>query len=123
MQRSAESGAVTAEAALGLCLLVIVAMGLSWMVCLGVVAVQAHDAAREGARALARGESETVAVGLARQVAAKGSSIAAQPEGRLIRVIVRSPVRGPGGVFAFIGTVEISGQAVAAREDAEHGSP
>ncbi|HWU33501.1 MAG TPA: TadE family type IV pilus minor pilin [Marmoricola sp.] len=112
MRRRSESGAVTAEAAFGLCLLALVAIGLAWMICLGVVAIQAQDAAREAARALARGDSTLQAVDLAAQAAPKGSSVSTEAEGRLVRVTVRSPVRGPGGIFGFIGPLVISGQAV-----------
>lgn len=118
MRRRSESGAVTAEAAFGICLLVLVAIGLAWMICLGVVAVQAQDAAREAARALARGDSTEQAVDLAEQVAPKGSSVSTSLEGRLARVTVRSPVRGPGGIFGFIGPLVISGQAVGLVETA-----
>lgn len=121
-RRRTSSGAVTAEASFGICLLLMVALGLSWIVCLGVVAVRAQDAAREAVRALARGELEAVALGLARQIATDGSAITTGTDGRLVRVKVRSPVRGPGGLFAFIGTVEVTGEAVGLREEALDGS-
>ncbi|MGN6160369.1 MAG: TadE family type IV pilus minor pilin [Marmoricola sp.] len=110
-QRS-EDGAVTAEAAIGIGMLVIVAMGLAWMVCLGVVAVRAQDAAREAVRALVRGDERASAVGLAEQVATTGSTVSTQTDGRLTRVTVRSPVVGPGGIFGFIGPFVVTGVAV-----------
>lgn len=117
-RRRSESGAVTAEAAFGICLLALVAIGLAWMVCLGVVAIQAQDAAREAARSLARGDGTDVAQGLAEQVAPKDSNVSLTKEGRLVRVTVRAPVRGPGGIFGFIGPLVISGQAVSVVEEA-----
>lgn len=112
-----ESGAVTAEAALGVGLLSLVALGLAWMVCLGVVAVRAQDAAREAVRALARGDSPQMAVGLAQEVAPQGSTVVTSTDGRLARVSVRSPVRGPGGFFGFVGTLMVTAQAVGLVED------
>lgn len=106
-----DSGAVTAEAAFGIGILVLIALGLAWMVSLGVVAVRAQDAAREAVRALVRGEAAPAAVALAEQVATSGSTVTTSTEGRLVRVTVRSPVRGPGGIFGFIGPVVLSGQA------------
>ena len=111
-RRRSETGAVTAEAALGIGLLSLVAIGLAWIVCLGVVAVRAQDAAREAVRALTRGDDQVAADSLAKQVATAGSTVVTSTDGRLTRVTVRSPVRGPGGIFAFIGAVVVSGEAV-----------
>ena len=121
MQRPcrSETGAVTAEAAIGIGVLVLVALGLAWMVSLGVVAIRAQDAAREAVRALVRGESSAEAVGLAERVATSGSTVSTSTEGRLVRVVVRSPVRGPGGIFGFIGPVVLVGQAAGVVEGAE----
>lgn len=116
--RRSESGAVTAEAAFGIGLLVMIALGLAWMVSLGVVAIRAQDAAREAVRALARGEDPTAAIALAQQVATAGSTVTTGTDGRLIRVTVRSPVRGPGGIFGFIGPVVLKGQAAGVPEGA-----
>lgn len=118
MRPRSESGAVTAEAALGISLLAMVAIGLAWMVCLGVVAIQAQDAAREAVRSLARGDDSAAATSLAEGVAPPGSTIATQTDGQLVRVTVRSPVRGPGGIFGFIGPLVVKGQAVGLVEDA-----
>lgn len=120
-RRRSEMGAVTAEAALGIGLLVLVAVGLAWMVCLGVVAVRAQDAAREAVRALVRGDQATEAVALAEQVATPGSRVTTSTEGRLTRVTVSSPVRGPGGLFSFIGSVVVSGTAAGVAEDESGG--
>jgi hypothetical protein len=110
-QRS-DHGAVTAEAAIGIAMLVLVALGLVWMVSLGVVAVRAQDAAREAVRALVRGDEAATAVNLAEQVATSGSTVTTTSEGRLTRVTVHSPVSGPGGIFGFVGPVVVTGVAV-----------
>ena len=118
-RRQSELGTVTAEAAMGIGLLTLITVGLAWVVCLGVVAVRAQDAAREAVRALARGDDQATADGLARRIATAGSSVIASTDGRLIQVHVRSPVRGPGGIFGFIGPVVVSGEATGVAE----GSP
>jgi len=120
-RRRSDEGAVTAEAALGIAMLVLVALGLAWMICLGVVAVRAEDAAREAVRALVRGEDSASAVALAEQVATSGSTVTTTVDGRMVRVTVRSPVASPGGIFGFIGSVVISGEAVGVVESSSGG--
>ena len=117
--RRGDSGAVTAETAVGIGVLVLVALGLAWMVSLGVVAVRAQDAAREGVRALVRGDAMSEAVSLAERVATTGSTVSTSNDGRLVRVMVRSPVRGPGGIFGFIGPVVLTGEAAGVVEGAD----
>ena len=57
-----ERGAVTAEAALVLPVLVATTLGLVWLLALAVGQVRVVDAARETARAAARGDPTDVAV-------------------------------------------------------------
>ena len=64
-----ESGMVTAELALGIPALVAVVLALAWLLSLGVTQGVVAQAAREGARAAARGEPATVVRAAARQVA------------------------------------------------------
>jgi uncharacterized iron-regulated membrane protein len=109
-------GAVTAEAAVALPVLVLLALGLAWVVALGAAEVRALDAAREVARAVARGEDPTTSRELGARVAAPGSRIVVHDEGETIEVSVDSPVRGPGGIFAFLPAYHVTAQAVAARE-------
>jgi Flp pilus assembly protein TadG len=111
-----ESGAVTAEAAVVLPVLVLVALALAWLVALGATQVRALDAARETARALARGEASDISVGLGRRVATPGAAISVTDEGDTILVTVDAPVRGPGGVFGFLPTYHARARAVAATE-------
>ncbi|WP_457113013.1 TadE family type IV pilus minor pilin [Marmoricola sp. URHA0025 HA25] len=113
-----ESGAVTAEAAVVLPVLVLFALGLAWLVALGATEVRALDAARETARALARGEDPQASVGLGARVATAGAQISVQHEGESIAVTVDAPVRGPGGIFAFLPVYHARASAVAAEEQA-----
>lgn len=114
--RRDESGAVTAEAAVVIPVLVLFALGLAWLVALGAAEVRALDAARETARAVARGEDTTTSIGLGRRVATAGAQIVVRDEGETIEVTVVAPVRGPGGIFAFLPTYHARASAVAAEE-------
>lgn len=111
-----DSGAVTAEAAVVLPVLVLFALGLAWLVALGATQVRALDAARETARAVARGEDPDTSVGLGRRVATSGARISVSDEGDTILVTVDAPVRGPGAIFAFLPTYHARAHAVAAQE-------
>ncbi|RNM14680.1 TadE family type IV pilus minor pilin [Nocardioides pocheonensis] len=111
-----EAGAVTAEAAVVLPLLVLFTVGLVWLVAVGATEVRALDAARETARAAARGEAPEASVGLGRRVATADAEIEVLDEGETILVTVDAPVRGPGGIFAFVPTYHVRARAVAAQE-------
>lgn len=118
MSRTDERGAVTAEAAMVLPMLAIVAVGLAWMIGLGVAQGRAQDAAREAARVVARGESPAAGSALAHRVASTGSTVSVQATGDRVVVVVRSPLRGPGGFFAFLTHEAVTARSVAAREPA-----
>jgi hypothetical protein len=111
-----ERGAVTAEAAVVLPVLVLFALGLSWLVALGGTQVRALDAARETARAAARGEELATSLGLGRQVAPAGARISIRDDGGTVVATVDAPVRGPGGLFTFLPTYHARATAVAAQE-------
>ncbi|QIX28232.1 pilus assembly protein [Nocardioides sp. JQ2195] len=110
-----ERGAVTAETALVLPLLVAVTLAMVWMLTFGVAQMKATDAAREAARALARGESPERATGLAREVV-PGADVSVDEEGDTVRVTVEARVPSPGGLLDAIGGTT-HGEAVALREE------
>ncbi len=110
-----ERGAVTAELALGLPLLVAVTVALAWVLALGVTQVRLVDAAREAARVAARGESSGEAERLAWQVAPRGSTVRIHHSGETVSVVVRATVDGPAGILGVPG-VTLSAEAVAAVE-------
>jgi hypothetical protein len=113
-----ETGAVTAEAAVVLPVVLLFALGLAWLVALGATQVRALDAARETARAVARGESDEASIGLGRRVATEGARITVRDEGDTVEVTVDAPVRGPGGLFGFLPAYHARARAVAAEEPA-----
>ena len=115
-RRRGEAGAVTAEAAMALPVLVLFALALAWLVALGATEVRALDAARETARAVARGEDRSASIGLGERVGTSGSRIVVRDEGETISVTVVAPVRGPGGIFGFLPAYDVTATAVAAQE-------
>lgn len=115
MRRRDETGAVTAEAAVVIPILVLVAVGLCWLVSLGVAQLRVVDAARETARSLARSDPDEEARALGRQVAPDGASIVVKEVDGLISVTVHAEVEAPGGLFTFPG-FEARATVVAAKE-------
>jgi Flp pilus assembly protein TadG len=111
-----DRGAVTAELALGLPLLLAVTIGLVWLLAVGTAQVRVVDGAREAARALARGDSEAAAFARAEEVAGAGSRVTASYGGDEVRVTVRRELRGPGGLFDVWPGVGLHADAVAAAE-------
>jgi hypothetical protein len=115
-RRPDERGAVTAETAIALPVLTLVAAALCWLVALGVAQVRAVDAARETARALARDDDQGSALELGRRVAPAGARFTVERTGGTVRVTVHAEVRGPGGIATFPG-FDAHATAVAAVED------
>jgi hypothetical protein len=116
MRDADEAGTVTAEAAVVMPVVLLFTIALAWLVSLGVTHVRAVDAARETARAVARGESVGAGSAVGRRVATAGSAIHVERGSRLVVVTVRSPVRGPGGLLGFLPSFDVHAQAVAVRE-------
>ena len=115
--RRDERGAVTAELAMGLPVLVAVALGLVWLLAVGAAQVRVVDAAREGARASSRGDATGEVIGRASEVAGPGSRVSLSRAGGAVTVTVRRHVDGPGGLFAFLPGVELHATAVGVTEE------
>jgi hypothetical protein len=112
-----ERGAVTAETVMVLPLLAAVSLGLAWVLTLAGTQVRVVDAAREVARATARGEDRSAAVALGRRVAPRGALIEVEVQQGTVVVHVRSTVEGPHGLLSFVPGVHVVGEAVAAAEE------
>lgn len=112
-----ERGAATAELVMVLPLLVAVTIGLVWLLAVGSAQVRAVDAARETARAVARGDAAGEAVARGRQVAPPGSRISVHDDGGQVTAVVVGQVAGPGGLFGRLLGVTVSAEAVAATEE------
>lgn len=99
-------------------LLLAVTTGLVWLLTVGSAQVRTVDAAREVARAVARGDSEAEAVARGADVAPAGARVeVSQADGRVV-VTVEAEVAGAGGLFAGLPGATVRAEAVAAGEEA-----
>jgi hypothetical protein len=96
-------------------LLIAVTVGLVWLLAVGAAQVRAVDAARETARAAARGDPVEEAVQRGRRVAPDGSTVSVHGDGAQVTAVVVGRVDGPGGLFRLPGAT-VSAEAVAAVE-------
>lgn len=110
-------GAVTAELALGLPVLIGVTTGLVWLLAVGAAQVRTVDAAREAARAVARGDDPAAAVALGERVAPDGVRVSVATDGGRVTASARGQVPGPGGLFGFLPGVDVRAEAVAVVEE------
>lgn len=115
--RRGERGAVTAEIALGLPLLVSMTLGSVWLLAVGAAQVRTVDAARETARALARGDATDAAVEVGERVAPASARIRVETTDGRVHVRVTARVPPPGGLFARLGSAPVEAEAVAVVED------
>jgi hypothetical protein len=112
-----DDGMVTAEAAAVLPLLSVVAMALVWIISVGIAQVQVVDAARDAARAMARGDDESAAVSAARRTAGRSASVEVRRGGGLISVTVSEQAVAPGWLLVPLPAVTVSAQAHVEDED------
>lgn len=110
-------GAVTAELAMALPILVAVTWGLAWLLSVGLAQVRTIDAARETARAVARGDPTDSAVARGRQVAPPGATLTVVTATGEVVVTATVAVDGPGGLFGWLPGVRVTARTVAALED------
>lgn len=98
-------------------LLVMLTASLVWLLSVGFAQVRLVDAARETARAVARGDEQSAAVALGVRVAPDGARLSVTQRDGLIVVRATARVQGPGGIFAQIPGVLLEAESVAAAED------
>ena len=112
-----QRGAVTAELALCLPLLLAVTTGLVWLLAVGAAQVRTIDAAREAARVVARGDDPGEAVAVGERVAPDGVTVSVTSEGGRVVARASGHVEGPGGLFDFLPGAKVSAEAVAVAEE------
>lgn len=115
--RRNERGAVTAELAFALPILLAVTTGLVWLLSVGADQVRTVDAAREAARAVARGDDTAGAVAVGERVAPDGVRVTVSVEGDRVVARASGRVPGPGGLFDFLPGAPVSAEAVAVAEE------
>ncbi|MER7854734.1 MULTISPECIES: TadE family type IV pilus minor pilin [Streptomyces] len=110
--RSRDRGAVTAEAAVVIPVLVAFTMALLWALVAAADQIRCVDAARAGARAAARSEPEAAVLAAARDTAPRRARVEVGRAGDLWRVRVEAPTPGPAVL-----SLTLRAEAVALAED------
>ena len=110
-----QRGAVTAEIALGLPLLMSITIGLVWLLTIGIAQALAVDAAREAARSAARGDPTSTVVGRAHQLAPHARVQVRVADGEVVASVSDS-VAPPGGLLGFLPSAPVHARAVTAAE-------
>ena len=91
---------------------------LAWIGSLGVAQVRLVDAAREGARLVARGESVEAATEVVRRLAPENATVEVEPSSDGTVAVTVTARAGPPLPFATtVGSRVLSSTAVAAREE------
>lgn len=100
-------------------LLVVVTIGLVWVLSVGAAQLRVIDAARETARAIARGDDVSAAVAAGQRVAPDGGHVAvtsAGADGGGVLVEASARIAGPGAVLGWLPGVTVRAEAVAVAE-------
>ncbi len=95
-RRRDNQGSVTAEAAMVLPVIVAFVIVLIWLITVGIAQVRVVDAARDTARALARGDDEVVAVAVGLRSAPTDADATVTRDGSTVTVEVTSVQTAPG---------------------------
>ncbi|MEE1835085.1 TadE family type IV pilus minor pilin [Streptomyces sp. SP17KL33] len=107
-----DDGFVTAEAAMALPVMLLLATALVWALLAACAQIQVVDAARAGARAAARQDPPGAVVAAARKTAPDGAEVRVGREGDFVRVVVSARAPGPNGLG-----LDLSHAAVALAEE------
>jgi Flp pilus assembly protein TadG len=116
-----DGGYATAETAVALPTLVLLAAALLWAVLAADAQIRCVDAAREAARAAARGDPAGEAEALARRLAPSGADVRLATGGGVVRVEVSASTVGPGAMGAAL-SLDVSATAVADLEEGVEGA-
>lgn len=107
-----QRGMVTAETAISLTALVVVLLAMLWVVTLVGWQARCLDAARDAARALARGESAASSRSEASRSAPPGAQIQIDVVGDLAIATVGLQARPPWPILSALPAVSLEGKAV-----------
>ncbi|HEX6234082.1 MAG TPA: TadE family type IV pilus minor pilin [Jiangellaceae bacterium] len=113
---AADRGAVTAEIAAALPALVLVLVAALWTLSLGLMQLRCADAAREAARAAARGDDPAVVRQIAEAVAPDGAVIEVTERDGLVIVEVAVDVRAPVPFSDHLPAPRVSAESIAVEE-------
>lgn len=112
-----ERGTVTAEAAMVLPVVTAFCLALTWMITIGIAQIRVVDAARDAARAAARGDGRQAAVAAARGAAPAGSRVDIASANRTTTVKVSDSVVPPGWLIVPLPSVTVTAHASVRDED------
>jgi TadE-like protein len=116
-----DKGAVTAEAVMVLPVLLAVTVGLVWLLAVGAGQIRMVDAARETARAVARGDERSGAIALGARIAPDGTRLRVSQSAEHVIVTAEGEIDGPGGLFQFLPEVRLHAESVALVEEGTAG--
>ena len=119
VRRRESGGMVTAEAAAVLPLVALVALALVWVVSIGIAQVRVVDAARDAARAIARGDADRTAAAAARRTVGGPASVAIHHRDGLVSVTVSQRATAPGWLLIPMPSVTIRAEAQVEDEDVD----
>ncbi len=109
-------GTATAELAVVAPFALALVVLLLWVASLGLTQVRLVDAAREGARVVARGEPERTGEALVRRLAPAGTTVRTEESDGVVTVTVRLQARAPVPFASSVGSRTLTATAVAAVE-------
>ena len=111
-----ERGMVTAEAALVLPIVAAFCLVLVWLLSVGVAQVRVVDAARDAARAIARGEDQDAAATAARRTAPAGADVAFDASAEAVTVRVSVQATAPGWLLVPLPAIAVGSSATVEAE-------
>jgi Flp pilus assembly protein TadG len=120
--RVVERGAVTAEVAMVLPVLIATMLFGVWMVGVVVANIRCVDAARDVARAVARGESPEAAQQIGLRAAPLGAAVSIIRDGSDVRVVVSSKLSMDGALLRELPPIAVKGEATIQAEPGTTGA-
>jgi len=111
-----DAGYVTAETAIVLPVLALLLAVALWSIAVAGAQLRCVDAARDGARAAARGEADTAVVAAAQAAAPPGADVMVSHAGARIIVVVRARVGPASGALSAIPAPVAAATAIAESE-------
>jgi len=115
-RRRRERGMVTAEAAVVIPVLLLVALVCGWIVAVGAAQIRVLDAAREGARLAGRGEPPPVVEAAVRKAGPDGAASTMSAGGDTVTVHVTAQVRPGLPLLDLLPAVTLDSSATAVLE-------
>jgi Flp pilus assembly protein TadG len=117
-----ERGSVTAETAVTIPVLAAFTLCLCWLVSLGLAQVRVVDAARDAARAAARGDQPAAVESSALRTAPGGRVDVTRADG-LVTVAVSTVAEAPGWLLVPLPTVTVRAESTVLAEDSADALP